>query len=538
MTTAASEEPSGAASIEAGRSDDRLLQLFLWGAIALALFVRIAFLWSKPFWRDEAWVALLVADPMRAAADARAVPLGFVFLVRLTSAIPLLPPEITYRVVPLLCGLAVVPLLARLATALGASRRTGVAAAWIAAGLHPFVYYSRELKSYDIDLLLAVLLPLAALRGFTGAAPSARARLVLGSSLVVGPWVSFAGIFPIGAVLSWGWLAWWRNLDWSLRRSWASCSAAFLLSFAVVYVVALDAQSTSEVQYQFWDKFLVTNGPAPFFTQAWESLRRYVSITLSYPFADLKTAALLLATIGAWSWPRAGRAYLLWLAVAMAALCLTAAAMDRYVVAQGRHLLFAVPVIVLCIAQGLHALGERIDRRAGTALVLALSVAVSLWWTREQIESRTRPFHSNWTRYFRYDVLHDMEGALDKIADDIPAGDPVLVTNKNSYAFQFYRDGRLPQATFCVRHCFDFRDRSIEWLDSLEGHGWILMTDEETTSMGKLLEKHGFARRQRVVASGIRLLRIDRTEPARKSRKSRGGADRKNEPEGRRGERS
>ncbi len=542
MINAPSEEPSGADTT----SSSRLLDRLLWGALALALFVRVAFLWSKPFWRDEAWVALLVDDPMRAAADARAVPLGFLFLVRLTSAIPLLPPEVTYRIVPLVCGLAAVWLIARLAVALGASRRTGVIAAWIAAGLHPFVYYSRELKSYDLDLLLALLLPLAALRGFGGDAPSGRARAVLAGSVVAGPWVSFAGLFPIGAVLSWGWLAWWKDLSQPLRRDWALTSAAFLASFAVVYVVALGAQSTSEVQYEFWDKFLVSNGPAPFFVQAWEAARRYVSISLSYPFGELKTPALLLATIGAWTWPRSHRAYVLWLAAAMALLCLAATSMDRYLVAQGRHLLFAVPVVVLCIAQGLHELGLRLGPRAGTVVALALPIMASLWWTHEQIESRTKPYHSSWPRYFRFDVLHDVEGALDNVASDIPAGDPVLVTNKNAYAFQFYRKGRLPQATYCERYCFDFKDRTIEWLDGVEGRGWILMTDEEIPSMGKLLDKHGFTRRQRTVASGIRLLQIDRVadrrkvksgEWKRKKNKPRGKSTRKSSPT-RRGESS
>lgn len=491
-----------------------MLRWFLWGAVALAVFVRVAFLWSKPFWRDEAWVALLVDDPMRAAADARAVPVGFLFLVRLTSAIPL-PPEITYRIVPLLCGIAVVPLIAKLATALGASRRAGVIAAWIAAGLHPFVYYSRELKSYDIDLLLAVMLPLAALRGFTGSAPSGRARAMLAAGVVAGPWVSFAGLFPIGAVLSWGWLAWWKNLGATLRRDWLACSAAFLVSFGVVYVVALGAQSTSETQYRFWDRFLVSGGPSPFFSQAAESVRRYFSITLSYPFGETKTAVLLLATLGAWSWPRAGRAYFFWLAGSMAALCLAATAMDRYLVAQGRHLLFAVPAVVLCVAQGLDAIATRLGPRAGTVLALALPVLVSLWWTGEQIESRTKPYHSNWTRFFRYDVLHDVEGALDKVARGIPDGEPVLITNKNAYAFQFYRRGRLPQATYCERYCFDFRSKADEWLDGVNGRGWILMTDEEPSWFGKLIDKHGFTRRQRTVGSGIRLWQIDRVADRR-----------------------
>src|SRR4029079_14835025 len=125
--------------------------VWFWAAIALAVAVRVAFLADKAFWRDEAWVALLVRDPLQAATDGRAAPFGFLLLTRLVAAISPGPPEITYRLIPLAAGVAAVPLVARLALALGGSRAVALTAAWLAAGMQGLVYYSRELKSYDLD---------------------------------------------------------------------------------------------------------------------------------------------------------------------------------------------------------------------------------------------------------------------------------------------------------------------------------------------------------------------------------------------------
>ena len=95
----------------------------------------------------------------------------------------------------------------------------------------------------------------------------------------------------------------------------------------------------------------------------------------------------------------------------------------------------------------------------------------------------------------------------------MPTGAPFLVTNKNSYAFQFYSRGRLPQAVFCPRHCFDFKDRAEKWLKSVDERAWILSTDEEINSLSKLVKKVGL---------GYRTRNNKRTDPMIQRRRSKG----------------
>lgn len=487
----------------------RLLRYAAWAAIAVAIFVRVAMLSDKPFWRDEAWVAMLASDPMRAVFDARAVPVGFLLLTHFATWIPFVPPEVGYRFVPLLAGVAVVPLFAAAAVTLGASRRTGVIAMWLAVAMHPLVYYSRELKPYEIDLLLTLLLPLLAVRGFIESRAPARYGLM--ATLVLAPWISFAGLFPIGAVLAWGWLAWWKGMASELRRDWLVCSALFLWSFGFVFVVVLDSQSTSDVQFSFWSQYMIASASEPL-SRALQAVQRYFTLSTEYPFGELRWPALLLAVLGGYAWARPHRMYLVWLAVSMAALCLTASAIDRYLVAEGRHLMFAIPVLVLWTANGLHEAARRLGPCAGTLAALGLPILVSLWWTWAQIDSRVGLYESKRSSFFKFDVLHDVDAALGVVVGEIPAGAPVMISNWNAYAFQFYARGRLPQAEYCPRYCFDFHARAEKWMRSVETRGYVLATDEERTLFINLSKRTGFAWRHRRVASGIDLWTIDRAK--------------------------
>jgi hypothetical protein len=452
------------------------MHIAMWCAMAVALVVRVAFLADKPFWRDEAWVAMLVDDPLRVASDARAVPIGFVLLTRIFTAIPLLPPEITYRLLPLVCGMAVLPLLARFATALGASRHTALAVVWLAVGFQPFVYYSRELKSYEIDVLVAVLLPLLALKGFVAPAAQAATRdatsvasrrwLIFG--LAIAPWLSFGSVFPISALLAWGWLVWWWTAAPDRRRDWILGTLAFAASFAALYVLVLSGQAASPRLHSYWHGQLIAEKQHSWLVAIPAATWRYASVSTLYFFAGLWPAFIAVAAVGAWTWPREGRALLVWFCVATAGACVLAAVTDRYLLAQGRLLLFAAPVMLLWSANGLQEIGRRLRGPLGKAVVLGIPVLLSLYWSAQSIDQRVHPRRTNWTRFFRYDVLQDVDLAITQADRQIPVGDPVLIERKVAYAFQFYARGRLPQALFCERYCKDFRSIAKRWLWELQ----------------------------------------------------------------------
>lgn len=496
-------------------SSNRLEAAYACGVLALAVLVRVLFLADKPLWRDEAWVALLVGDPLRAATEGRAVPFGFLALTHLFSRLPWFSPEVSYRLLPLLGGLALVPLLAKLATGLGASRRVGLAAMAIAAGLQPFVYYSRELKSYGFDALVAVLVPLLGVAAFGGTSSTRRSRAAFVVALVIAPWISFAGVFAVGALLAWGSIVWWRRGSPERRRAWLFACVAFVASFAALYAFALGDQASDPLMQTYWKPVLRRDDALALPLRLALAMGRYGQVAGTYLFRDLWPAALVLAVVGACTWPRPGRGFLAFQAAVTAGLCAVAVVGDHYLLVSGRLLLVAAPVPLLWIAGGLAALGQRLGSRPGATVALGIPLLLALGWSVQSVQHRVAPYRTNGGDFFRYDVLHDVDRLVAIGAQRIPAGQPVLVSRRCTYAFQFYRRGRWKNLTACSREDDRCDTKALGWMGKRPGRGWILMTEEETGWFQRQLAAAGLWYRERALERGVRLWEVGRKAPAR-----------------------
>jgi hypothetical protein len=482
----------------------RAARIALAAALAVGIVVRVAFLSSKPFWRDEAWVVLLLNDAAGAVAGGRPIPLGFLWATAPARALPL-PLELSLRWLPLCAGIAFLPTLARLATELGAGTTTRLAAVWLAAGLPALVFYSRELKPYGLDALAAAALPLLALLGFGGSRAARRALIV---ALALLPWLTFGALFSALAVLAWGWAARWRDLPAEARRDWAMATAAFGLSALAAWAFAWRGQMAGPGLRRFWASWLLAGADLSPLQKLRVGADRYLAVSVSYLFSrPLALPALALAVLGAATWPAPRRRLLLWLHLGTAAFCIAAAATDRYLLVEGRLVLFAAPTMLLWVGQGLETIG-RWTRVGG--LVLALPVAVTLWWSQQALVHRARATTTDPMLYFRQDVLHDVDVIVARAAEIVPAGAPVLVSRYGAYAFQVYARGRLAQASYCKVYCFDEEPFLQDWLVGVTDTGWVILTDEEIQPLHAYLVGAGFAVDQRAAARGTRLWRITR----------------------------
>jgi hypothetical protein len=484
-------------------------RLWWYAALALAVLVRVALLADKPFWRDEAWVATLIETPLAdtLAGRPRPVPIGFLALTQLTRALPF-TPEVSYRLVPLLCGVALVPLLASFAAALGASGAVPLVTMWLAAALPALVYYSRELKSYGIDALLAVVVPLLALHLFERASGACRlaphrAGATLCGVLLLAPWFSFGGQFAIGALLLWGWLVWWRGAAPSARRWWLAGSLAYAASLALIYRLALAAQSTSPTLRSFWTDFRFSDTSGSFAAQVADALWRFVTLLLNYVSPAAWWVTLPLIVLGGLTWARDGRRLLLWLLVVPGLAAVAAALADRYLLAQGRLLLFDAPPVILLAAAGLTALAQRLWPARRDGLALAASAAVALLLSTAAIARRT-PAYMNRGEYFRYDIIHDVDPLIDAVGKQAAADEPIYVAQYAGKACNYYGRGRLARATGCPEPC-DVRRSVEEWARSLHGRGWLIVTQDEETLVAASLKSVGASYSVAVPARGAAL---------------------------------
>lgn len=493
-------------------------RLWLAAALLLAVVVRVTLLAEKPFWRDEAGGASLVLAPLAESyARPRTVPVGFIALTKLTQPLPL-PAEVSFRLLPLAAGLAIVWLIGTLARALGAGGAVALGAVWLAAGTPALVYYSREMKAYGLDALAVIVVPLLGLWLFErGAARPALAPRAAGALLVAGlavaPWVTFGAAFPIAVTLAWGWAVWWWRGAAPARRWWLAASAVYALSFAAVYRFILAAQSTNPSLRAFWRTRRFVDTPTPPLELAWEATARYARVLFEFVFHELWWAALPLVLLGVLAWPRRSRPLLLWLALGCAAATVAAALADRYLIAEGRLLLYGVPPLLLAAAAGLTALGGRLWPARGATLAVAVAALVSIGWSALAIAHRLPPHHNRPKLYFRYDILHDIEPLIAAVERHAAPGEPIYVAQYSSRPFVFYRRGRLPGATICMEPCNPY-DSAQAWGRQLDRRGWAIITDDESGLVVRELRKLGLTLTTVATARGMVLWEVEPAPPA------------------------
>ena len=506
--------------VTAASDSDRCWRRLAWLALGVGVAARVAFLGSKPFWRDEAWVAVLLGQPMGALLGDphRPVPIGFVVLAKLCDALPWLSPEVRLRLVPLACGCTAVLAMAVLARRLGSSRAVAVATLWLAAGLPGLIYYSRELKAYSLDLLLATLIPLLAIeprgRGENGAARPGRERWLLLAVLAVAPWVSFGAVFPLAATLGWLCLSWWPRGRGPATRALVPLLVASA-SIAGAYAFALRSQSSNASLLQEWQDELRPSGA----TAPLAAAGRYFGASLDYLFPGLGLLVLPVLLLGAFAWPQRYRFFVLWLVVATAAATAAVALLGRYPLTRGRLLLFAAPPYVLLAAAGLVWIGERIGaalrRPIGSWAGVLVAAALSLAWSGRSVLHRVMPYHNDVGRYFLYDVLHDVDPLIGRLERLSAPGDAVMTSRYSGDQFRFYARGRLPQTTVCRRvNCRDEGPPIREWLGTVGRQGWmLLLAEEDRPSRRRMVQEAGFELQDAAVARGALLWRITRRSP-------------------------
>jgi len=477
-------------------------------ALLVAALVRVLFLADKPFWRDEAWVAELAGLRVAQILEgARAIPIGFVCLVKAVAGlVPAAPPEVGLRLVPLAAGLLTVALLPTLCAALGGSFSTGQVALWLATGMPALVFYSRELKAWSLDLLLAAMLPLLTQRALAGVR---RAHIALALLLIATPWVSFGALFPATAAMLFATLRSWRQGGPRLAAAWLAAALGFGLSIAAAFATTLSRQVASPLLRQVWESELPREFSLPGLGRALWTVH---AASIPYLFPGIGPVALCLAIVGACVWPAKQRAFLIWMWLGSAAMAALTAAAGFYILEEGRFLLFLAPPFLLLTSGGLVASLDRAWPRRGAVLAISIAVLGAAFWSGQAIAHRLHPVRSDPARYFLFDIVHDVAPLIDRLDRDGVLPKTVMVSRYAANPFRYYRRGRLTGAFVCGSiECRQFQPAFDHWLAGVETEGYLLLTDEEAeASRRQALEESGLEIHEIATARGASLWKIRR----------------------------
>ncbi len=345
--------------------------------ILIGLVFRLrSFAANRSFWIDEAMLARNVVDRTFAELAQpldynQGAPLGFLYVEKALES--LRNRDYVLRLFPLLSGCLSLLLMYRLLSDWGASPSDLIALALFAVGGR-LIYYTTELKQYSSDVLVALLLYLAAVPLLTKRA-TAKHWGLLAFGGIAGVWFSHPALFALaslGLILA---LQYARDREWNHLWLIGLVGLAWSLDIALLYLVSLRHLAASTELTDFWRAFFMPLPPwrnLPWLGSAMRQL--FVDpVGLSVPLVGLSLAVggVVLLLKRRWQW---GCAVLLPLLMA-----LLASGFHKYPFGS-RMLLFAIPGLLIAIAEGLEGVRLALWRIRPLAMGVWLALALVLVW--------------------------------------------------------------------------------------------------------------------------------------------------------------
>lgn len=160
---------------------------------------------QMPLWRDEAWVANSILSPTWHEMFfyphyLQTTPPLLLAVVRAVVHVAGIS-DLAFRLVPLLCGIALIPLTYQLVRRLAGDPAGLFAAALTALSTFP-VQYAGQLKQYSTDPVVTVVLLLLLLRAMDStASKTSWAFWCAASATAIAPWFSYGALLLLPAAL-------------------------------------------------------------------------------------------------------------------------------------------------------------------------------------------------------------------------------------------------------------------------------------------------------------------------------------------------
>jgi hypothetical protein len=325
---------------------------YQWMIIAYGAMLRLAqYLSNRSLWLDESKLALNIINRsfvqlLKPLDYAQGAPLGFLMLER--SAVQVLGPgEYALRFFPFLAGVISLLLFYQLAKQSVSSRAVTIALGLFALSA-PLIYFSSEAKQYSGDMAIALLLLLSAIYCASHKLTLWRATIfgLLGAASI---WFSHPAVFVLAGVgMSSAWPC--RGDErWSRIGTFSIAFTLWGLSFGICYQLFLRHLNADHGLLDYWNysfppSHLFSVAAVEWFTSNFFGIFQYpVGLELS----GIAAFAFLVGCFAMVSHKRQELSILL----SPILVALVAAWAHKYPF-NGRLLLFAVPALLLIIAEG------------------------------------------------------------------------------------------------------------------------------------------------------------------------------------------
>jgi hypothetical protein len=380
----------------------------IWALVGLGAALRVArYAVDRSLWLDEATLALNIADrPFRhlfGTLDfATGAPPGFLAVQKL-AVTALGRSEYAFRLFPLVCGLASLPLFALLARRLLVPGAAILAMALFALS-EPLVDWAAQNKPYSGDVTAALLITTAALA--LRATPTRGRGALFVAAAVVGMSLSYPAVFVLGGAVV------YLALDRRARPVRTVLAISLVLLAGAAGIAASHTASLSRIAVN-GDYKMPLGADTPHWLAG--ALSQFVRDPVELPRWVAIVAALLVLA-GAVAFWRTNRHVLALLVLPGAAALVLAVRLYPF---GPRFLLYLTPAVIVLLAAGVP------KRLMAPAAVLLLAFPVGTAIAKALDPPR----------------IEDVRPLLGQLRASWQPGDRLYVDSTAQYAFRFYEEG-------------------------------------------------------------------------------------------------
>jgi len=458
------------------------------------VFLRCWAVAQRPFWMDEAWVANAAVNLSYKELFFQTqlpIPPLFGLVVKLTGTLPG-PAEFSMRLVPMLSGIGCVILSYLILRTLRVPRFTSLVGMAFCASSPMLVIWSRELKQYEVEALLSMLLALLIFK--IRQSRSSRAwwgcTIAAVAVCLFGPWIGYGFLFAGAALM--GAMVLLRPIR-GYRRGTAVVGlvglAVLICSSFLLLRVAASQQASQQGLVDFTQRWFVDITRF----RSWARAGAYglsCSVMMFSAFEILYRSVLnsalcgtgiwVLVLLGLWGWPVRGRKEMCFWVIGPWVLLLAASILGKYPFGSHRMMVFLAGPMVLAVSLGLVVLlrfwSALLKGRSGIGVVLALTAALLTTMSIVKV-----PFEDG------YWVRHDFPTVLAVLGQKQDKGELVFVSLDAGPPVRYYAGKAGKDFTFlpgCAGTLavsgYDYEKFIRESLTNTNRNCWILTTSFES----------------------------------------------------------
>jgi len=334
---------------------------FLWLIIGIGIILRLVqYLFNRSLWLDEAALASSIisrdfAGLLQPLDFAQTAPVGFLMLTRLAVEMGG-GGEYALRFVPFISGILALFVFWKVAEIYLTPKAVPFAVGLFTIST-PLIYFSSEFKQYSTEVLVALLLLWQAGQMQTKDYHKTPTIIGLAAAGAAAVWFSFSAVFVLaGIAMGMIFFAW--TSQQKEMTGWLTLIAfIWAASFIAYYFLLLKKMIPGQAAEQYWETYFM-----PFPPLSFEQIKWYTTTffrIFEYP-GGLKLTGLAALGFLCGCYSLSGKQKdKLFILILPIFVTLIASTFHKYPFG-GRLILFLAPVLILCIAQGIVYIQEKL----------------------------------------------------------------------------------------------------------------------------------------------------------------------------------